>query len=295
MRPYRIPEIAKKYVEYDMIRNYTELPAFPDSRIRMLYACLSHASQNIEDNELHALVVGLVQLGMDTHELIDTVIDVKEQKQMRSRQLNVLAGDYFSGRFYQLLSRAGQIGMVRKLSGAVCEVNQVKVDLYVKMKQFRMPAEEYIQFGVLLKTKLFDVFTDKFDEQLSRLWPQLVKGISHCEFFDEELRRLDSPNQFIASWGYWYVMQEGTEGEKRLLSEPPAAEQTVQKLVAKYQLRNQLNEKLKLAVAHMQSLADKLESDKLAKELYRIGESFLQQFCLPCSGIQRDEVTTGGS
>ena len=37
MKPYRVPELAEKYLNYDMIQNHTELPNFPDARVHLLY------------------------------------------------------------------------------------------------------------------------------------------------------------------------------------------------------------------------------------------------------------------
>ncbi|GGF88742.1 heptaprenyl diphosphate synthase component 1 [Paenibacillus abyssi] len=281
MKPYRIPEIAKKYVEYDMIQNYTELPEFPDSRIRLLYAFLANERNAEKHSELYALVVSLVQMGMDTHDLIDTGEGFKHEKAMRSRQLKVLAGDYFSSRFYHLLSQAGQIDMIRKISDAVCEVNRLKMNLYIKMKQLRVSAEEYIQARIQLKTELLDVFTDMLEERYSRLWPDLLHGFSRCEVVVKEIERIESVERFAGSWAYWHVMQEGTEEEKRQLTESEYEESVIRGLLAKYDIRSQLIDKLKSSVAHVQSVAQRLESDKLVKELCSIGESFLRPLASP--------------
>src|SRR5690606_13732101 len=121
MRTYRIPEIAKKYVEYDMIKTHTELPAFPDSRARLLFTLLSAERTPAERSELYALVVWLVQLGLDTHDMVESSEGKRPETEMRATQLKVLAGTYFSSRFYELLSQAGQIDMIKKISGAICE------------------------------------------------------------------------------------------------------------------------------------------------------------------------------
>ena len=67
----------------------------------------------VRTSELFTLATSLVQLGLDTHDLVTASNDVKEKKAARSRQLKVLAGDYFSARFYHLLAQAGQIDMIK--------------------------------------------------------------------------------------------------------------------------------------------------------------------------------------
>ena len=126
MNSYRIPEIAKQYTEYDMIQTHTDLPDFPEFRTRLLFAFLNGNNKLSSSSELFTLATSLVQLGLDTHDLVTVSNDVKEKKAARSRQLKVLAGDYFSSRFYQSLAQAGQIEMIKQLSNAICEVNRLK-------------------------------------------------------------------------------------------------------------------------------------------------------------------------
>ncbi|MBJ6363524.1 heptaprenyl diphosphate synthase component 1 [Paenibacillus sp. GCM10012307] len=276
METYRIPEMANKYINYDMIQNYTELPDFPDSRVRLLYAFLANECKNKKHSELYALAVALIQMGLDTHDLIDTDTGQKQEKAMRSRQLKVLAGDYFSSRFYHLLSQESQIDLIKKLSGAICEVNRLKMNLYMKMKLLRVTAEEYIQTCVKLKTELFDVFSGMLEEKNGLQWPALMQGFSQCEVVAGELKRIETAEQFKGSWGYWHVLQEGTEEEKRMLKEDAHEDSLTHDLVAKYDIRNHLAAQLRQAVDHVQSAARKLESDKLVQELCQIGESFLR-------------------
>jgi heptaprenyl diphosphate synthase len=278
MKPYRIPELANKYVSHDLIKTYTDLPAFPDARVRLLYTFLNDADSASQHTELYALVASLVQMGMDTHDLIDTETERKPEKEMRSRQLKVLAGDYFSSRFYHLLSQAGQIDMIRKISSAVCEVNRLKMNLYIRMNELRVEAEAYINHCVELKAELFLLFGGLLEERFSAIWPELLHGFARCEVVVHELSRMESPNLFDRSWGYWTVMEEGTDEERKQLAERPEEEGFVRSLIAKYQLRSRLNDILHASVADAQKVVGKLESDKLINELCQIGESFLRPF-----------------
>lgn len=280
MSAYRIPEIAKKYVEYDMIREHTKLPAFPDSRARLLYTLLSSGKHPAERSELYALVVWLVQLGLDTHDLVDNRSGLRPEREMRSRQILVLAGNYFSSRFYHLLSQAGQIEMIRKISSAVCEVNRVKMNLYMRMKQLKVTADEYIGLCTELKTGLFEQFGSLLDERVSALWPELLRGFTRCEIMLDELKRVDAPSSFEGSWGYWHVMQEGTEDERRRLFQSPREEGFIRQLNVKYDLRSQLTELLRQSIAQVQSVIRRLDSDKLAAELALIGRKLHPSFAM---------------
>lgn len=285
MKPYRIPEIAAKYVDYDMIQTHTELPEFPDSRTRLLFAFLSNQRTPLLHSELYALVASLVQLGMDTHDLIDSDSGHVAEKEMRSRQLKVLAGDYYSSRFYQLLAQAGQVGMIKRISNGVCEVNKLKVSFYMRMKQLRLTAEEYLTQCAQVRTELFAVFTDILDEKVSRIWSELLQGLGRCEVVMDELLRSDKPDKFSDSWGYWHVLHVGTEEEKRKLADKHDEPSFVAALIANYDIRGQLADKLKQAVAQMQSLTSRLDSEKVIRELQQIGETFLRPLLPAASAL----------
>lgn len=277
MKPYRIPEIAQKYIDYDMIQRHTELPDISDSRLRLLYAFLNHQQSLTKHSELYTLVISLVQLGMDTHDLIDTDSEPRPEHEMRSRQLKVLAGDYFSAKFYQMLSQAGQIDMVSKISGAVCEVNRLKVNLYVRMRQLKVTAEEYLSYTVQLRSELFQLFSGVLEGALSRVWSEVLGSVSRCEVVLEEIERSESPVRFDKSWAYWHVMQEGTDEERQQLSQSLNEPAFITGLVEKYNVRNLLTAKLKHSADAVKAIAGKLESDKLLGELTQIVDALLNK------------------
>ncbi|GLX68982.1 heptaprenyl diphosphate synthase component 1 [Paenibacillus glycanilyticus] len=276
MKPYRINELASKYVEYDMIQTYTELPAFPDPRLRLLHAVLNEHEALASKSELYTLVVSLVQLGMDTHDLIDTEDTRRTEMEMRSRQLKVLAGDYFSSRFYQLLSQAGQIAMVSKISAAVCEVNRLKMDLYIKMQRSQLKAEEYLTKLTALKSEMFQLFTDLMEGAFVKLWPEMLQEVSRCETVLAEMERFDSSPRFYQSWAYWHVMQEGTPEEQQSLAKQPE-QSYVYDLLGKYELQSKLVSKLKSAADRLRQTAAKLESEPLKEVIQDMADSFLEK------------------
>ncbi|SFF04883.1 heptaprenyl diphosphate synthase [Paenibacillus catalpae] len=276
MKPYRINELASKYVEYDMIQTYTELPAFPDPRLRLLHAVLNEHGELAPRSELYSLVVSLVQLGMDTHDLIDTEETRRSETEMRARQLKVLAGDYFSSRFYQLLSQAGQISMVSKISAAVCEVNRLKMDLYIKMQQSQLKAEEYLNRLTELKSEMFQLFTGMMEGAFVKLWPEMLQDVSRCETVLDEMDRFESPSRFYQSWAYWHVMQEGTPEEQQSLSHKPE-HSLIHDLRGKYELQSRLVSKLKAAADSLRHSAAKLESEQLKKVIQDLADSFLEK------------------
>jgi heptaprenyl diphosphate synthase len=82
----------------------------------------------------------LIQLALDTHDLIPSVTEEMTQK----NQLIVLAGDYFSGMYYRTLAEAGCIHWVGILADAVKSVNEAKTSLH----RHQLESEEAI-FGAV--------------------------------------------------------------------------------------------------------------------------------------------------
>lgn len=280
MNSYRIPEMARKYMEYDMITKYTDLPHFPEFRARLLYVFLSKHSPFSSCSELFTLVTTLVQMGLDTHDMVSVNNNVKEMKASRSRQLKVLAGDYFSGRFYYLLSHAGHIDLIGVISEAICEANRMKMSLYQHMKQLKMTAEDYIKRSVEVKTKLFLAFAANMEESVRGVWPEILRMFTECEVLVQEISRSESA-QIKDSWGYWHIMQQASKDEKKHLQTEEADSSKLRAIWLKYKITPQLYQMLNTSMKQLQDKLQTLESTELSKELMLIGEPFMRYLSTP--------------
>lgn len=272
MNSYRIPEIARKYFEHDMIQKHTELPVFPEFRTRLLYAFLNRHSVLSGHSELYALVTSLVQMGLDTHDMVSITNDSKEQKAARSRQLKVLAGDYFSSRFYYLLSHAGHIELVGKLSHAICEANRLKMNLYMTMKQLKLTAEDYIRQSVEVRAQLFLSFAVLLEDGFKGVWPEVLRLFTRCEVLIQEIARSESAQEYKDSWGFWHVLQTGTKDERKLLQSDEPDHSKLRYVWHKYKVSSQLYEMLDVCIRELHEKLQNIEPEKLGTELRLIGE-----------------------
>ncbi|MEC0124329.1 heptaprenyl diphosphate synthase component 1 [Paenibacillus pabuli] len=274
MNSYRVPQLAKKYTDYDMIRQHTEIPSFPDSRARLLQVFVGRTDEKVHD-ELYALATSLVQLAMDTHDRIDTISGERREQEMRSRQLNVLAGDYLSSRFYQLLAHAGRIEMIGKLSGAVSEVNARKMTLYERMKKLLVSAEEYLRETVQLKMQLFLSFSDMIGPKEQSLWNNLLSEFSCCEMIAEELRRMNHDQNFYHSYAFWHIYEHGNEDEQKWLRQPEMDARTWSSMVLRHRIGEVLLDKLRDCTHRIQQLLQDEEDQLGLHEFDAILEPYL--------------------
>ncbi|WP_337032993.1 heptaprenyl diphosphate synthase component 1 [Paenibacillus illinoisensis] len=274
MNSYRVPQLAKKYTDYDMIRQHTEIPPFPDSRARLLQAFVGRTDEK-EHDELYALATSLVQLAMDTHDRIDTISGDRKEQEMRSRQLNVLAGDYLSSRFYQLLAHAGRIEMIGKLSGAVSAVNVRKMTLYDRMKKLLVSAEEYLHETVQLKMQLFLSFADMIGSKEQKLWESLLAEFSLCETVVEELQRMNDAKKFSHSYAFWHIYKQGTADERNLIGQPEPDMRACGAMAVKYQIDGLLLDRLRESTNRIKLLLQEEQDQRGLAELHAILETYL--------------------
>lgn len=275
MNLFSIPDLARRYTQYDMIQLHTALPEFPAYRTRLLCAFLDESPAEGNNTELYALATSLVQIGIDTHEMVSVTNKEKEKKAVRSRQLKVLAGDYFSSGFYQLLSQAGQIDMVRQLSAAICEVNRLKMSFYAAIKQLQLTAEDYVAQSVRIRSQLYVHFSQLMKGKVQRSWPQVLEGVTRCEVLADEIARCSQQEAFAGSWGYWHIMQHGSQEERKLLQTAPD-QGMLAGLIQKYNVESQLLDLLEEQTNHFFQEAKQLDSERLLQELEQIGDFFLR-------------------
>lgn len=287
MRPDRITELAQKYVDYDMISTHTELPDYPVPRVRLLYTFLNHREQHAGKlTETGPLAAFLVQLGLDTHDTIDIEDKHKEEREMRSRQLKVLAGDYFSSVFYQLLAHSGQITLVNSMSAAICEVNRLKVRLYDALKRMLLPAEAYVKERVKLKMTLFLSFSQQMDKSVQNVWDLLLEELSHCEVVMEELKQSVTSPADRKGFAYLRILESATAEDKERISRGSLEQGEWHQLLDKYTIKEQLMAMLRHSADKAEQLIGECQADKLRSELAAVLEPVRSALAPECHILQ---------
>ncbi|PHA03611.1 heptaprenyl diphosphate synthase [Bacillus pseudomycoides] len=107
---------------------YIEEPVIDEKKIAFLYSVLKSANLHRKQIEHYVVTIMLVQIALDTHEKVSN----KEETDgfHKRRQLTVLAGDYYSGLYYYLLSMNHDVVLIRALAEGIKEINEHKIMLY---------------------------------------------------------------------------------------------------------------------------------------------------------------------
>lgn len=146
--------------------NYIEEPFIDEEKIALLYGALKSANLHIEQIEHYVVTIMLVQIALDTHERVSNKAGEEEIGFHKCRQLTVLAGDYYSGLYYYLLSMNRDIVLIRALAEGIKEINEHKIMLYQKAHE---TTDDIMKSVVTIESALLQKTCDHF--QLSHWKP----------------------------------------------------------------------------------------------------------------------------
>ncbi|RWQ74078.1 heptaprenyl diphosphate synthase component 1 [Bacillus cereus] len=161
-----IKEKLMEKLRHPYFINYIEEPFIDDEKIALLYGALKSANLHIEQIEHYVVTIMLVQIALDTHERVSNKAGEEEIEFHKCRQLTVLAGDYYSGLYYYLLSMNRDIVLIRALAEGIKEINEHKIMLYQKAHE---TTDDIMKSIVTIESALLQKTCDHF--QLSHWKP----------------------------------------------------------------------------------------------------------------------------
>lgn len=265
---WEMAEKAERYAKHDMIEAFSELPPYPENRARLLHWFLSRGG-NRERQDVVALAVSLAQYGLETHDLVGEPGWEESLGEVRRRQLQVLAGDYFNGRFYELLAQAGGLEAVRLVSRAICEVNRLKAGLYEKWRNLRMTADEYLDQLVLIRSELFMPFVHFMTARDAERFPALFRSLVRCEILSDELKA-GAGEGIRYGYAYWHVLEHGSPADRDALLDGKSG--AFAAVLGKYKVAGKLEQMLETQLQTVRRLAESHGSESLLSEIVRMLE-----------------------
>lgn len=206
-----IIEQIYKRITHSYVEHYVDVPSVAENRLELLYLFLLEQGMTKERASIFCSATGLVQLGLDMHEHVKNVYEHSLADE-RNRQLTVLAGDYYSSRYYHLLAEAGEIRAVQVLSGAIQLVNEAKMKLYLAGRDGRLSsAEEYWDLRNTIDTGLYVAVVDEYAdrEDTRRFWMNLMKETATVESVITEWEQLKWQEQVPFGFARFLLQKPG--------------------------------------------------------------------------------------
>ncbi|MEW4153217.1 heptaprenyl diphosphate synthase component 1 [Bacillus thuringiensis] len=154
-----IKEKLMEKLRHPYFINYIEEPFIDEEKIALLYGALKSANLHIEQIEHYVVTIMLVQIALDTHERVLNKAGEEEIEFHKCRQLTVLAGDYYSGLYYYLLSMNRDIVLIRALAEGIKEINEHKIMLYQKAHE---TTDDIMKSVVTIESALLQKTCDHF-------------------------------------------------------------------------------------------------------------------------------------
>lgn len=139
-------------MRHPYVEKYIQQPFIDDKKISILHDLYKQVTLTDEVKKKSIVTIMLVQIALDTHELIPAETNKMSESEL---QLSVLAGDYYSGLYYLLLSEIEDIHMVRILATSIRQINEYKMNLfYGDAETFHTLLEQMMKTESLLFTNV---------------------------------------------------------------------------------------------------------------------------------------------
>ncbi|KGX87967.1 heptaprenyl diphosphate synthase component 1 [Pontibacillus litoralis] len=117
-------------IRHPYLAKFIQNPVISEDKIMFLTTLVTQSDIPREKQKQYIITTMLVQIALDTHERVSISSASDSNEIEKKRQLTVLAGDYFSGLYYLVLSKLEDIPMIQTLASAIKEINELKMKIY---------------------------------------------------------------------------------------------------------------------------------------------------------------------
>jgi len=146
----QMKEIIERYVLHPYLRKNIVSPIIDEDKLLILISIVEQLDLSPIEQDSYVIAIMLMSIALDTHDHVSNTLD--DENSMKTRQLTILAGDYYSGLYYKYLAKVGNIQMIKYLSEGVKTINVHKVTIYSKHQSSVndvMDSVETIEFALI--------------------------------------------------------------------------------------------------------------------------------------------------
>lgn len=160
------------YVDY-----YLDMQAISAIPLQLLNLYLYRSMFVAKLRKMIVVTTGLIQLGLDMH---DQVMNNQEiiHDRITKRQIQILAGDYYSSICYQIMAKEDYTMHVRKLAKGITENSAAKMQLYDFNNENNFKSSQ--ELVGLLKTReaalYVEFLTGDLEQTEQKAWQKIVEN-----------------------------------------------------------------------------------------------------------------------
>lgn len=138
------------HVRHRTLLQYTGEPVLNEEQLFYLLLPFFNGENWTDKMDKSIITVGIVHSSLSEHEKIN-----ESDATSKEQQLTVLSGDYYSGRYYQILAESGNITLIRKISEGIVQRCEQQVRVYEnKSYTFR----QWLESLTVIETALIKSF-----------------------------------------------------------------------------------------------------------------------------------------
>lgn len=168
----KLRSLIEDKIQHDYVDEVIQKPVIDDIKLALLYTIMKQSNLSQPKIEHYILSTLFVQMALDTHEVVPIKNNREENSSnQRERQLTVLAGDYYSGLFYSLLSDTEDFSVIHILATAIREINEYKMCFYYNELN---SVDEAIGFSMKIESLLISRMIDQVQDFVE---PALIENI----------------------------------------------------------------------------------------------------------------------
>ncbi|MGZ4135133.1 MAG: heptaprenyl diphosphate synthase component 1 [Tumebacillaceae bacterium] len=216
----RVQDISSKiHVEmgHSYLSKVLQRPELEQLQLVLAQAMVRAAGLAKSEAETVVSTMMLIYHGLAVHEEIDTLAAHADE---RYRQLGVLAGDYYSSKYYRLLAEAGLIHLIGTFARAIQVINEAKAELERDTSDYGIQIERYLEMQETIHGTLLHALRETYLPGQA-LWEELVTLLVRATVLVKELGK-NSTQVWSRTLTNLMVWQQASGEERKWLKQMKA-------------------------------------------------------------------------
>ncbi|HEU4964672.1 MAG TPA: heptaprenyl diphosphate synthase component 1 [Bacilli bacterium] len=226
----RVEDIRSKIyreMEHRYLTDFLPSPELEIAQLVMAEAMMRAAGLSARDTETVVSSLLLIYHGLAVHEEIE---ELAKQPNERYRQLGVLAGVYYSSKYYRLLAEVGHVALMGRFAAAIQVINETKAELAKNPAQFNIGSGRYLLMQERIHGALLQAIREVFLPQ-DPLWEDVITGLVRAVVLQQELER-SGGHAWTRKLDNVLLFGQANGEERRYLKGMPLEKRSDQRLVS---------------------------------------------------------------